>query len=931
MNGASSYDLFISYDDADRAWVEGCLLDGLEQAGLRCQIEAAFTLGAPRVVEFERAVQQSERTLLVLSPAYLQGDFNQFTSVLAQNIGLDTGTDRVIPLILNSVKLPPRLAMLVSIDTSESADCSRFIERLCAALKRPPPPPIPLPPCPYPGMLPFSETDSDRFFGRERETRELLERLRLHPFLAVIGPSGSGKSSLVFAGLVPALRKSSLFGAGEWLVQPLRPGETPLAALSTGLGSDLSDPVQAVNEKLGTQSNARRLLLVIDQFEELFTTAHGDLVPFQDRLLQLSKVLNCYVVLTARSDFYSDLFESPLWGEIQAHRFEVLRLKDNGLREAIVEPVEAVGVFVEDALVERLVGDANISKEQGVLPLVQETLVLLWDRLERRFLPLRAYAELGEGERTGLEVAIARRANQTLADLPTAQHRAIARRIFLRLIQFGEGRADTRRQQPAVALRAAGDDPQVFDETLSRLTENRLLTLSGEEGKPDKKVDIAHEALIQGWPELQGWLKQRKDAEQTRRRLEDKATEWVRMGRGRGGLLDETELAEAHGWLDGAEAAELGYSEALRTLTQASGDALHAERRAQRQQSRIRAAFVGLAAFVIIAMMVFSWIFVTQRPGEWVRGQGLNDLVKVMTLVSQETPIVFAGTASQGIFKSTDRGGRWENVLDFGKTQGEVQAIAYDSPSTVYAGIKGGRLLRSTDLGSNWQELGRVLDAEEINDLYVDPSQAGILYVCDAPRPYIYQSTNGGASWAKVNVPSGERGLSTIAVAKVSETGTVLYAARRDGLIVRSSDRGETWQEDRELKPLFLILQIVVSPVNSNLVYAGTAAGVYRLEWQDGHFASQVMLPNFATLSVAADRLSPQIVFAGGANGDVQLIQDQGSTFPHHVIARDLPDVNVIQRLEAADHNPYYLYAATDTGAFAWLPSPQEKGWFGGK
>ena len=104
------------------------------------------------------------------------------------------------------------------------------IARLCEALQRPVPGPTPEPSCPYPGMVPFSEADSDRFFGRDKEVRELLERLRLHHFLTVIGPSGSGKSSLVFAGLVPALRESGLFGPGEWLVRALRSGETPLAA-----------------------------------------------------------------------------------------------------------------------------------------------------------------------------------------------------------------------------------------------------------------------------------------------------------------------------------------------------------------------------------------------------------------------------------------------------------------------------------------------------------------------------------------------------------------------------------------------------------------------------------------------------------------------------------------------------------------------------
>ena len=205
-----SYELFISYADADRAWVEGYLLDALTRAGARCHSEAAFALGVPRLLEFERAIQQSQRTLLILSPAYLAEGFGQFTDLLAQSYGLETATWPVIPLILHPVELPPRLAMLIALDASDPATWPQMLERLLADLQRHVPGPAPKPPCPYPGMVPFSEADSERFFGRDRETQELLERLRLHPFITVIGPSGSGKSSLVFAGLVPALREPLL-------------------------------------------------------------------------------------------------------------------------------------------------------------------------------------------------------------------------------------------------------------------------------------------------------------------------------------------------------------------------------------------------------------------------------------------------------------------------------------------------------------------------------------------------------------------------------------------------------------------------------------------------------------------------------------------------------------------------------------------------
>jgi len=618
-----TYDLFISYAEADRAWVEGYLLDALTQARVRCHSEAAFALGVPRLLEFERAIQQSQRTLLVLSSAYLAEGFSQFTDLLAQSYGLETATWPVIPLILHPVELPPRLAMLTALDGTDPAEWPAVVERLCAELQRPVPGPAPKPPCPYPGMVPFSEADSDRFFGRDEEVQELLERLRLHPFVTVIGPSGSGKSSLVFAGLVPALRESGLFGPGGWLVRTLRPGETPLAALtaaldgdpSTGSGQAAANPTQAVSDLLSTHPDARRLLLVVDQFEELFTLARADVEPFQQALLRLAETPNCYVVLTVRADFYPDLMAAPLWREIQAHRAEVLPLDEDGLRQAIVRPAEDAGVFVETALVERLVADAG--REPGVLPLVQETLVLLWEKVERRFLPLRAYdalvlsardyRELGGVQLTGLQVAMARRADAALAGLMPEQQ-AVARRIFLRLVQFGEGRADTRRQQPVAALRVAGDEPGAFDRTLEHLTGNRLLTLSGEEGGDGRRVDIAHEALIGGWPTLQEWLAERREAEQTRRRLEAKATEWVRLGRGGGGLLDEVELLEAGRWLDSTDAADLGYGDALPALVQASRAAQEERAAQQRRVARFRlGALAAIVVLIIVALGIGLW------------------------------------------------------------------------------------------------------------------------------------------------------------------------------------------------------------------------------------------------------------------------------------------------------------------------------------
>jgi hypothetical protein len=511
MPESSSYDVFVSYAEADRAWVEGYLLAALEQAEVRCMYESAFALGVPRLLEFERSIKQSKRTLLVISPNYLADGLNEFITTLGQSYGQDTNTWPVIPLMRQSVPLPPRLGMLVGLKATNAKEQESAIAQLCADLKRPLPPPLPPPDCPYPGMKPFGLSDSDRFFGREEEIEKLLKCLRLHPFITVIGPSGSGKSSLVFAGLIPALQESRLFGSGDWRIRWMRPGEKPETTLKQTLAEE--------------QQVTARLLLVIDQFEELFTVSKEEAVSFQESLLKLAKTPNSYLVLTVRADFYADLMTSLLWQEIQNYRLEVVPLNEAGLKKAILKPAENVGVFVESALVERLVTDA--AGEPGVLPLIQETLVLLWEKLERRFLPLRAYELLlprsaygGQeaGQRTGLQIAIADRANQAINNLNdhSGIQEAIARRIFLRLIQFGEGRADTRRQQSVESLGSVTDNPALFKQTLAHLVDCRLLTPSGDDKNSSRKIDIAHEALITGWPALQQWITERREVEQTR-------------------------------------------------------------------------------------------------------------------------------------------------------------------------------------------------------------------------------------------------------------------------------------------------------------------------------------------------------------------------------------------------------------------------------
>lgn len=486
--------------------------------------------------------------------------------------------------------------------------------------------------CPYPGMVPFRAEDARFFYGRESEIQQMLDHLRHQRLLLVIGPSGSGKSSLIAAGLLPRLEKSTYFAPGFWLVRTMRPLDHPVGALAVCLEGDISQPEQAVAALLAAHAPAQRLLLVIDQFEEAFSLADkAERQQFMSALLVLRRNQQCVLVIALRADFYPDLMNSELWPVDPGQRLDVAVLRGEALRQAIRQPAEDVEVEIEEALIERLLAD--LAGEPGALPMLQETLVLLWERMRRRQITLDDYEQLGEGERSGLAVAVARKADATVAELAPPEQ-VIAQRIFLRLIQFGEGRRDTRRQLPVADLRNATDDDQAFERTLEHLARNRLLTTSGEESG-SRRVDIAHEALIVGWPRLQGWVSQRRAAEQTRRRLEAKATEWIAASK-RGGLLDEYELQEAEHWLAGEDAQELGHSQDLADLVSVSKARLEqeqAEKEAQRQreleqaqrlaeEQRHRAEterrsanrlrlFLGVGAGLLalaVALGVFGWV-----------------------------------------------------------------------------------------------------------------------------------------------------------------------------------------------------------------------------------------------------------------------------------------------------------------------------------
>ena len=640
------YDLFIYYVEADKDWVNGFLLPALDSHKVRYIHEENFSLGKPTVSLIEDATKESSKVLLVISSACLNNDWIEFVRLLAQSHGIKEKQWTLIPLFKEKVVLPSSITTLEleSLDASVPSKWMQAVERLCKYLNHSKfEPPLKLK-CPYPGMKTFNEEDSENFWGRNNDIDRMLRQLDKCPFLAVIGSSGSGKSSLVFAGLIPALKKSARF-PGRWIMKTMRPGNTPVKTLERILGGSSKELDATVKSFFVKEPSVQRLLIIVDQFEEIFTIVKEkkESQDFQQVLSQLIQIKNCYLVLTIRADFYQDLIGlQPLWKNIQENRYEIEHLTKDGLKNAILNPGKNVGVYIDSILVERLVGDFSGAKEPGILPFFQVTLRSLWEKLEYKYLPLHAY------EKQGLDKIIEEFAQEAWSALPIKQQE-IARRIFLRLVQFGEGRVHTRRQQLVSELQI-GNNEKEFKTVLDHFLNDkyRLLTISNiarEENELEKTVDLAHEILITSWPIFQEWISQYREAEKERRWLEKKAQEWNLQSKRIGGLLNSDDLKKAKKWSGNSYADHLGYSNELTILINRSEWMIWWRR------------FMGLMLIIVVVMTWFA------------RQQAARDKIIKKTVLKDITPDLVRQLSRrlpdfQKIGKNAKNSRNFENALE---------------------------------------------------------------------------------------------------------------------------------------------------------------------------------------------------------------------------------------------------------------------------
>ncbi len=416
--------------------------------------------------------------------------------------------------------------------------------------------------CPYKGLSYFdcTEADAKLFYGRTALTDELLEKVRSGNFLAVLGASGSGKSSVVRAGLLYQLKLGRrLSGSDIWQLKIFRPGINPLQNLALAfLESELSDIERASQlakaeeliakgavglGQLITAAQTQHVVLVVDQFEEAFTQCQ-DITKRQQFFecvlgaLQRDDNKLC-LIITMRADFFGKCLEQEYGGlakKIQEHLVTVTPMNRQELETAIIKPAEQVNLAVEPELVSQMIADVEDSP--GSLPLLQYTLTELWQQKTEERLTLTMYSKLG-----GVRGTLQTRATEVYESLSLEEQQA-TKRIFLELTQLGEGTEDTRRQVLQWDLVTSQYPEATVNRIIQRLADEKLVVTSILSNQI-AVVDVAHEALIRHWLLLRKWIEESRDVLRQKRKIEAAAIEWRDRGKAKDYLLQGKRLREA--------------------------------------------------------------------------------------------------------------------------------------------------------------------------------------------------------------------------------------------------------------------------------------------------------------------------------------------------------------------------------------------------
>ena len=569
FTGKSSYDVFLSYNSTDHSFVEN-IARRLRDAGLEPFLDRWYLAPGMRWrSKLEETLSSCKAVAIFVGPGEM-GSWQQREVDVALDLQSRSPNLPVIPVLLpgcepplgflrqltwvdlRSQVLDRGIEILIKAAHGEAAgpDLQKHFDSVRASI------------CPYRGLLHFREEDAPFFFGREGTLDKLASAVQRQPFVAVVGASGSGKSSVVRAGLVPRLRS---YRHTVWETVILVPTDQPLKALARGFLPLLEPTIGEVDRlaevgklaghfRSGTislydiverilqkQSGTDRLLIVVDQFEELYTLTSDEEARrrFLDELLTASSHSGskANVALTLRGDFVGRAFAyRPLSDRLQDAQINLGPMIREELECAIRKPAEKIQLEFEPGLVRRILND--VGDEPGNLPLLEFVLKELWEKRRGRVLLDEIYDAIG-----GLQGAVATKADEIFKGLSSAKQK-ILQRVFLRIVRPSESGLDTRRRA------AFSELPPEGEELVVKLANERLLVTNQSASGLEQTVEVAHEALISNWGTLRGWVNEDREFLLWRERLDALRMEWERVQKNEDALLRGPLLIEAQRWFD---------------------------------------------------------------------------------------------------------------------------------------------------------------------------------------------------------------------------------------------------------------------------------------------------------------------------------------------------------------------------------------------
>ena len=595
-----------------------------------------------------RALDQSGLCVIMVGPSGEYPWRNEYLRGLLED--KDRATElRFLPILLPGALLPtsdempvflaglswlrltqlddhPELSRIVEAITSTSAVTPARAERVSRGT-------------PYKGLVPYEEADASIFFGREELVDRIIKKLADSRFVMLIGPSASGKTSLVRAGVIPALRHGVIPGSDCWRYVFMRLGTNPVREFFDGLAAVTPDAASiSPNETLNSQtlesflsgSSQDRYLVVVDQIEELFTVFLDRSVErseFIDLLLNIAsdRKSRIALILVMRSDYLSRVLEiSPGWWKSVENRIEFVGpMSAEALHKAIEAPAQSMGFAIEPGLVELIMKDT--AGEPGALSLVQYLLYGLWERRRSGYLTVEAYRELG-----GVTGLVAREAERFFNELePTDQEKVKA--VLLRLVAFSPERLLIRRLATLDDLVSSGSRDDIR-RILDRLAAARLVVVSSERGST--RIEVVHESLFRAWPRLTGWLEEDTAFLVWQQRLNATIGEWEQSQRSSDLLLRGLPLHEALEWL---KRKPDYFSPDVRQFVAAS----------QNRKTKERRTIAIVAGLVLWLIGGTTWL--------WQKGYSVDQaMLKVQSLfvsihvVPAMAPPIPAGTFQQG-------------------------------------------------------------------------------------------------------------------------------------------------------------------------------------------------------------------------------------------------------------------------------------------